>query len=155
MVMAKHAPMSAVNRSTCYDETDFHGWLSSCGYLFSNWSPRFFSRNLRTGSMALEGNVGAWRVHVSRNRRSAGWTIKEKTVPKRHFRSTPINGHRQAAWACLKSATTGLMRRSKQHRHSITSSARPSSGSVDLDQCPTLGLRAQVKHRSKSPGVLT
>jgi DNA-binding CsgD family transcriptional regulator len=50
--------MSAVDRSTCYEEMDFHGWLSSCGYLFSNWSPRFFSRNLRTRSMVLERNVG-------------------------------------------------------------------------------------------------
>jgi hypothetical protein len=100
-VMAKHAPMSAVNRSTCYEEMDFHGWLSSCGYLFSNWSPRFFSRNLRTGSMVLEGNVGVWRVHVSRNRRSAGWTIKEKDGPETPFPAYPDQRTRQTARVTL------------------------------------------------------
>jgi hypothetical protein len=44
-----------------------------------------------------------------------------------HFRSTPNDGRRQTASACPKSAGNGLVRRSKWHRHSITSSARPRS----------------------------
>jgi hypothetical protein len=43
------------------------------------------------------------------------------------FRSTPINGHRQTGQVGPVRATTGLMHRSKQHRYSITSSARSSN----------------------------
>jgi hypothetical protein len=44
-----------------------------------------------------------------------------------HFRSSPISGQFPSRLACLKSANRRLMHRSKQHRYSITSSARASS----------------------------
>jgi hypothetical protein len=39
--------------------------------------------------------------------------LRKKTVPKRHFRSTPINGHHQTVPAGPVRATSGLMHRSK------------------------------------------
>ena len=36
-----------------------------------------------------------------------------------HFRSAPINRHARSLSACLKRTTSGLMHRSKWHRHSI------------------------------------
>ena len=44
-------------------------------------------------------------------------------------RFTPNSGHSPTRSGCLLWATTGLMRCSKQDTYSITSSARPSSGS--------------------------
>jgi putative NADH-flavin reductase len=41
--------------------------------------------------------------------------------------ATPISRHSQSPSACLKGAYNGLMHRSKQHGHSITSSARSGS----------------------------
>jgi hypothetical protein len=44
-----------------------------------------------------------------------------------HVRSTLKSRQRQAAQACPFRANNGLMHRSRQHRHSITSSARSGS----------------------------
>ena len=49
------------------------------------------------------------------------------TALKRDFRHTSESRHSQCWPACLKGAILGLMRRSKQRRYSITSSARVSS----------------------------
>jgi hypothetical protein len=46
------------------------------------------------------------------------------TAPKSDFCSTPMNGHRQTAPACPKSATNGLMHCSKRRCYSIISAAR-------------------------------
>ena len=46
------------------------------------------------------------------------------TAPKRHFGSTPINGHHPTGLAGQFRAISGLMRCSKQYLYSITSSAR-------------------------------
>ena len=49
------------------------------------------------------------------------------TTPKRHFRSTPNNGHRPTRSADLFRANKRLTRCSKQQPYSITSSARAST----------------------------
>src|SRR5437667_8882344 len=44
-----------------------------------------------------------------------------------HFRSSPNNGHRQTAPACLKGANKRLVHRNNLATYSITSSARTST----------------------------
>src|SRR6266478_8781790 len=52
------------------------------------------------------------------------------------FRCSPNNGHRQDTSACLKRANNRLMRRSKRHLYSITSSVRASSiGERSTPEC--------------------
>ena len=60
---------------------------------------------------------------------------KTEVAPlERQVRSTLKSRLRQATPACLRRANNGLMQRSKQHRYSITSSARTNGigGTVGL-----------------------
>jgi hypothetical protein len=66
------------------------------------------------------------------------------TALKRHFRSSPRNGHYQTGTVGLFGATSGLMHRSKRRLNSITSSARASivGGTVEPNALAVFRLMA-------------
>jgi hypothetical protein len=90
-----------------------------------------FRPNVRFGSLA---DICSAKRHV----RFAPNSDRESGFPANgHVRFTPESGHAQCTRSCLLWANSGLMHRSKQRLHSITSSIWASNvgetGSVSIE----------------------